>query len=122
VNPHFGWFTGWNAMLCTFCGSASIAVGIKAWVVFNGATGAIINSFNVDSVVRTGGGRYTINITSGTFTDGNYCVSGILSDNDHVLNWVSSTSVELKVTTSDTHADGNNSYSNTQRVNVMMIG
>ena len=103
-------------------GSASIAVGIKAWVVFNGATGAIINSFNVDSVVRTGGGRYTINITSGTFTDGNYCVSGILSDNDHVLNWVSSTSVELKVTTSDTHADGNNAFSNTQRVNVMMIG
>jgi amino acid transporter len=28
VNPHFGWFTGWNAMLCTFCGSASIAVAL----------------------------------------------------------------------------------------------
>ena len=103
-------------------GSASIAVGVKAWVVFDGGSGAIINSFNVDSVVRTGGGRYTINITPGTFTNGNYCISGILSDNDHVLNWVSSTAVELKVTTSDTHADGNNSFSNTQRVNVMMIG
>ena len=28
VNPHFGWFTGWNAILCTFCGSASIAVAL----------------------------------------------------------------------------------------------
>jgi hypothetical protein len=102
-------------------GSASIPAGIRAWVVFNGATGAIINSYNVDSVVRTGAGKYTINITPGTFTDGNYCVSGILSDNDHVLNWVSSTSVELKVSTHDP-AMSNNSSQNTQRVNVMMIG
>ncbi len=103
-------------------GSASIAVGIKAWVVFEGyGAGVIINSYNVDSVVRTGNGRYTINITPGTFTDGNYCISGILSDNDHVLNWVSSTSVELKVTTHDS-AGGNNTFQNTQRINVMMIG
>ncbi len=26
VSPHFGWFTGWNAMLATFIGSAGIAV------------------------------------------------------------------------------------------------
>lgn len=26
VNPHYGWFTGWNALLATLFGSASIAV------------------------------------------------------------------------------------------------
>jgi len=26
VNPHYGWFTGWNALLCQFVGSAGIAV------------------------------------------------------------------------------------------------
>jgi hypothetical protein len=95
---------------------------INAWVVFNGTNGAIINSYNVTSVVRTANGKYTINIASGAFSNGNYCISGILSDNDHVLNWVSSTATQLLVTTSDAHADSNNAFSNTQRVNVMMLG
>ena len=103
-------------------GSATIPFGIKAWVVFNGNNGTIINSYNVDDVFVIAAGNYQINITSGTFANGNYCVSGILSDQDHVLNWLSSTATVLRVTTSDTHADGNNEYSTTQRVNVMMIG
>jgi len=95
---------------------------INAWVVFNGTNGAIINSYNVTSVVRTANGKYTINIASGAFSNGNYCISGILSDNDHVLNWVSSTATQLLVTTSDTHFDANNAFSDTDRVNVMMVG
>jgi amino acid transporter len=30
VSPHFGWFTGWNAMLCTLVGSAGIAVSLAS--------------------------------------------------------------------------------------------
>ena len=103
-------------------GSITTAVGAKAWVVFNGSNGAIISAYNVDTVLRTGAGRYTINIPVGVFTDGNYASIGMASDNDHVVNWVSSTATQLAVTTSDTHADGNNAFSNTQRVHVVMFG
>jgi amino acid transporter len=30
VSPHYGWFTGWNAMLCTLIGSAGIAVSLAS--------------------------------------------------------------------------------------------
>jgi amino acid transporter len=30
VSPHFGWFTGWNAMLATLVGSAGIAVALAS--------------------------------------------------------------------------------------------
>ena len=30
VNVHFGWFTGWNALLCQFVGSAGIAVALAS--------------------------------------------------------------------------------------------
>ena len=34
-----------------------------AWVVFDGATGAIQSAFNVSSVTRAGTGQYTLNYT-----------------------------------------------------------
>jgi amino acid transporter len=30
VSPHYGWFTGWNAMLCTLVGSAGISVSLAS--------------------------------------------------------------------------------------------
>lgn len=30
VNPSYGWFTGWNALLCQFVGSAGIAVALAS--------------------------------------------------------------------------------------------
>ena len=30
VSPHYGWFTGWNAMLCTLVGSAGISVALAS--------------------------------------------------------------------------------------------
>lgn len=105
-------------------GSVTVATsgGIKAWVVFDGRTTVptIISSFNVSSVTRTGAGRYTINITPGTFLNGNYVCSGMASDNDHIVCWQSSTATQLAISTSDAHADGNNAFSNTDRVSVMM--
>jgi amino acid transporter len=30
VSPHYGWFTGWNALLCTLVGSAGISVSLAS--------------------------------------------------------------------------------------------
>ena len=55
----------------------------KAWVNFNGygasspfttANGYIRAAHNVTSVTDNGVGDYTVNIASGTFSDGNYAV------------------------------------------------
>ncbi len=40
----------------------------KAWVLFNGGTGAIVDSYNVTSVSRTGTGEYTITVPGTLFT------------------------------------------------------
>lgn len=47
----------------------------KAWVVFDGRTGTVLNSYNVDGVTRTAAGTYTIAFTSGTFS-AEYAFSG----------------------------------------------
>jgi hypothetical protein len=45
----------------------------KAWVTFNGTTGAIRSSYNVSSVTRNSVGNYTINFTT-PFSTADYCV------------------------------------------------
>ena len=45
----------------------------KAWVNFNGTTGAIRSSYNVSSVTRNSVGNYTINFTT-PFSTADYCV------------------------------------------------
>lgn len=46
----------------------------KAWVNFNGTTGAIRASYNVSSVTRNGTGDYTVNFTT-VLADANYVVN-----------------------------------------------
>ena len=50
--------------------------GAKAYVRYSTHTGAAIvaDSYGIDSVVRNSTGNATINITPGTFPDGNYTV------------------------------------------------
>jgi hypothetical protein len=36
----------------------------KAWVVYNGSTSTLINSFNVSSITKNGTGDYTVNFTT----------------------------------------------------------
>lgn len=48
----------------------------RASVVFNGSTGAITSSLNVNSVVKNATGNYTITFTSGILSNANYAVSG----------------------------------------------
>lgn len=95
---------------------------IKAWVVFDGSAGAIISSLRVNSVTQTASGRYRITIASGTFSNGNYAVSGLASDDDHFISYVSSSATELNVNTTD-NASGNNQPSTTGgRVTIMIAG
>ena len=47
----------------------------KAWILYNGSTQTIVNSFNVSSVTYNSTGLYTINFTT-AMPNANYCVSG----------------------------------------------
>ena len=48
----------------------------RAWVNFNGTSGAVIRaSFKVSSVTRTGSGTYTVNFST-AFSDANYAAVG----------------------------------------------
>jgi hypothetical protein len=57
----------------TMTGGAPLYYAARAWVNFNGATGAIRAAVNVSSVTRTATGRYTINFST-AMPDANYCV------------------------------------------------
>ena len=48
----------------------------KAWVNFNGSTGAIRTSYNVSSVTRNATGDYTLHFTN-ALTDANYSAAGM---------------------------------------------
>lgn len=58
---------------------------VKAWVNFNGSSGAsptIRTSYNVSSVVRTGTGLYTITFSS-ALADANYVCGGLASNSNN---------------------------------------
>lgn len=56
-------------------GSSAAAYGCRAWVRFNGSTGAISGSGNVTSVTRNATGDYSINFTN-AMPDANYVGQG----------------------------------------------
>jgi len=68
-----GSFTG-NFSFNSGYGSSTVAYGTRAWVNFNGATGAIRASGNVSSVTRSATGTYVVNFAS-AMPDVNYAVS-----------------------------------------------
>jgi hypothetical protein len=75
--------------------------GAKAWVNFNGSSGAIRASYNVSSVTRNGAGDYTVNYTN-AFADANYAAvygGGFGSASDNSLKWAQGASPEIYSTT-----------------------
>jgi len=46
-----------------------------AWVNFDGVTGTIKSSYNVDSVTRREAGKYTLHFTDGAFDNSDYVVT-----------------------------------------------
>lgn len=59
--------------LITYTGAAPL-YGVRAWASFNGTTGTINASGNIDSIVRNSTGNYTITFTT-AMTSSNYAVS-----------------------------------------------
>ncbi len=58
--------TNWKTFASTLLGASDPL--LKAWVVFDGRTGAIDRQFNVASVARTAAGRYTVNFAAALST------------------------------------------------------
>ena len=56
----------------------------KAWLNYNGVTPTINASYNISSVTRNAAGDYTINFTTGTFSDANY--SALLTSTNREIN------------------------------------
>jgi hypothetical protein len=58
-------------------GSVATAYGCRAWVTYNGSTGAVIASGGVSSVTKLGSGDWQINFSI-TFPDANYAIAGFV--------------------------------------------
>lgn len=65
--------TNWKTFASTIL--SSLTPLMKAWVVFDGTTGAIDSSYNVSSVNRTSAGKYVVNFTA-AMADAKYGFSG----------------------------------------------
>lgn len=55
--------------------SGQLTGAAKAWVSITGSTGAILESFNIKSVVRNSAGIYTVTFTT-AFANANYIIEG----------------------------------------------
>lgn len=69
----------------------------RAWVNFNGSSGAIIAAFNVSSISRLNTGYYQINFTN-ALPDANYSLAGMAQD---TLSAVSSNCPGVCISSSD---------------------
>ena len=83
----------------------------KAWVNFNGTSGAINGSFNVSSITRNGAGDYTVNFTT-AMPSANYVCAGmaVYSAGISTLSFISATITTssfrfLNLTSSGTSSD-----------------
>jgi len=63
-------------------GSVGTAYGVRAWVVFDGNNGSILEDGNVSSVTRFGTGNYRVNF-SNNMPDINYSVTGSTVGNNY---------------------------------------
>ena len=111
-----------NGVLFNGTQNITISNGIGAWVRFNGPNGEIVDSFNVSSVVRTGSGAYTINITPGVFNTSTFVAAGMASDTDHFVTFRSSTTTSLLVFTVDQGGSNNSPQTTQGNVMVIMVG
>jgi hypothetical protein len=98
----------------TMTGGAPLYYAARAWVNFNGTTGAIRASVNVSSVTRDNTGRYTITFST-AMPDANYCVIATASWTDASSNVASmsvnqspapsTTQVRLRANVTSTNED-----------------
>jgi hypothetical protein len=75
----------------------------KAWVVFDGFTGGVAtikNSYRISSVTRNSTGIYSINFTSGTFSNALYSYHGTCRDDGTRASWVHTSPGGVKTSSS----------------------
>ena len=58
-------------------GSVATAYGVRAWITYNGSTGAVIASGGISSVSKLGPGDWEISFSI-TFPDANYAIAGFV--------------------------------------------
>lgn len=96
----------------------------KAWVNFNGTTGAIRSSYNVSSVTRVAAGDYRININAGVLADANYAVqltpsnSGTTAPNTSIEYTEAPTTTTVRVN----HANNTGTRVDCDRMCVVIFG
>jgi len=118
-------WSAWSQVATTSYVDNSLTV--KAWARFSGYTGQLLASRNISSVVRTGSGRYTINITPGVLSNRYFAASGMASDVDHFISMNSyslgsaTSTTQLFITTVDS-ADNNDRPSDTVDVSIIIVG
>jgi hypothetical protein len=72
----------WSAWYRVYKTQKEIMQSVFPFVVFNGYTGAILESNGVASLSRTGTGKYTVNFNAGVFANANYMGAGSAQKND----------------------------------------
>lgn len=82
-------------------GSAAVAYGCRAWVTYNGSTGAVTSSGNVSSVTKNGPGDWSINFTN-ALVDGNYAIAGFVKPTAAQSNYTYSRTVQGRHDTAPT--------------------
>lgn len=103
----------------TMTGGAPLYYAARAWVNFNGTTGAIRASVNVSSVTRTSTGNYTL-LFSTAMPDANYCVIATVSHNSSanasyslsVNEGINPTTTQLRLLANSATADVDPEYCN----------
>jgi hypothetical protein len=73
---------------------------VKAWVVFNGGSAVISDSYNVTSVSRTSAGVYVINWTT-PFATANYALSGMANNGVMYEYSIATGSADIRVLDND---------------------
>jgi len=105
---------------------------VKAYAIIsdNGTIATLVKGKNIDSISRTGTGRYLINITPGTFSDANFLIMPAVStfnpsstgrNFDHVINIGNVTSNSVEIDTGDARSGSNNTPHNVSKIWITMV-
>jgi len=93
--------TNGNLQFNSGYGSAATAYGCRAWVTYNGSTGAVIASGGVSSVTKLGPGDWQINFSI-TFPDANYAIAGFVKPTSGQSNYTLNRTVQGRHDTAPT--------------------
>jgi hypothetical protein len=101
TSPRLTIDTSGNLQFNSGYGSVATAYGCRAWVTYNGSTGAVIASGGVSSVTKLGPGDWQINFSI-TFPDANYAIAGFVKPTSGQSNYTLNRTVQGRHDTAPT--------------------